>query len=186
MRSTIDFLQSSFSGFLAARSSRMTATSTIFAGAETAGAGAGETAAGAGETAAGAAAGAGAGAAGEAGVDGAVEATVVFGGAAVAEDAAVACPNIFDMRLVNIPIRAKATPSRKKLPAQRWRREEFQEGCRYFDSATPEAPVGKKRYAGTITSPVCGMASIVAKSIFKCACTSAGGKCVSHSFSDTS
>ena len=93
----MDFLQSSFSGFFAARSSRMAVTSTVFAGSET-----------------------GAGAAAEAGVvgaDGAAEAKAVFGGAAEVEGAAGACPNIFDMRLVNIPIRAEIKPSSKKLPA---------------------------------------------------------------------
>jgi hypothetical protein len=105
MRSTIDFLQSSFSGFFAAKSSRMAVTST---------------------TGAGAAAGAEAGSevAGGAGVEGVAAATVVIGGAVVEgagvpplAGAAVACPNIFDMRLVNIPIRAENTPGRDKLPA---------------------------------------------------------------------
>ena len=55
---------------------------------------------------------------------GAAAATVVVGeatagevGPALLEGAAVACPNIFDMRLVNIPIGVKYAPHRSKKPA---------------------------------------------------------------------
>jgi hypothetical protein len=46
------------------------------------------------------------------------EATLGEAGAALVEGAAVACPNIFDMRLVNIPITAKDTLRPDKKPAQ--------------------------------------------------------------------
>ena len=66
-------------------------------------------------------------AAGVVGLVGVAAATVAVGeatagevGAAPLEGAAVACPNIFDMRLVNIPITAKDTPRRHKRPAQRF------------------------------------------------------------------
>jgi hypothetical protein len=42
---------------------------------------------------------------------------VVVGGAFVEEGASGVCPNIFDRRLVNIPIGAQTTLRRKKLPA---------------------------------------------------------------------
>jgi hypothetical protein len=73
-------------------------------------------------------------AAGVVGLAGA-EATVVVGeatagaaGTALVEGAAVACPNIFDMRLVNIPITAKDTPRRDKKPAQPYSFLQFTEG----------------------------------------------------------
>ena len=60
-------------------------------------------------------------AAGAFGLFGVAAATVVVGEAtAVAtplEGAAGACPNIFDMRLVNIPIGVKYAPHRSKKPA---------------------------------------------------------------------
>jgi hypothetical protein len=106
IRSTIDFLQSSFSGFFAAKSSSKAVTSTPCAGAAAAGGDAAE-------------------AAEVAGLADAETASVVAGeatagevGAAPLEGAVVACPNIFDMRLVNIPIRAKDTPRRGEKPAQ--------------------------------------------------------------------
>ena len=106
IRSTIDFLQSSFSGLFAAKSSRMAVTSTAWAGA----AGREEDVAEA---------------AGGVGLVGAAVPTVLVGEAtpgearaALVEGAAVACPNIFDMRLVNIPITAKDTPRPDKKPAQ--------------------------------------------------------------------
>jgi hypothetical protein len=46
------------------------------------------------------------------------EATAGEAGTALVEGAAVACPNIFDMRLVNIPITAKDTPRPDKKTAQ--------------------------------------------------------------------
>jgi hypothetical protein len=46
------------------------------------------------------------------------EATTGEAGAAPLEGAAVACPNIFDMRLVNIPITPKDTPRRDRKPVQ--------------------------------------------------------------------
>jgi hypothetical protein len=59
--------------------------------------------------------------AGAFGLVGVAAATVVVGEAAAAatplEGAAVACPNIFDMRLVNIPIRVKCALHRGKKPA---------------------------------------------------------------------
>ena len=64
-------------------------------------------------------------AAGVVGLVGVAAATVVVGEAtageveaAPLEGAAGACPNIFDMRLVNIPITAKDTPRLDKRPAQ--------------------------------------------------------------------
>ena len=104
-RSTIDFLQSSFSGLFAAKSSRMAVTSTAWAGAAPREEDVVE-------------------AAGGVGLVGATVPTVLVGeatageaGTALVEGAAVACPNIFDMRLVNIPITAKDTPRRDKKPA---------------------------------------------------------------------
>src|SRR5262245_1094358 len=98
----IDFLQSSFSGFFAAKSSRIAVTSTAWAGAAV-----------------------GEEAAGGVGLVGATVPTVLVGeatageaGAALVEGAAVGCPNIFDMRLVNIPITAKDTRRPDKKPAQ--------------------------------------------------------------------
>ena|SRR5450631_3408519 len=95
-RSTMDFFQSSFSEFFAAKPSRMAATSTVCTG-----------------VAAGSEVAAGAAVAGETGeaagvvAEGAVaDAIVVLGGACVVEVAAPACPNIFDIRLLNIPIGA--------------------------------------------------------------------------------
>ena len=88
----MDFLQSSFSGFFAAKLSRMAVTSTACAGAA-----AGE------EDVAEAAGGVGlVGAAVPAVLVG--EATAGEAGAALVVGAAVACPNIFDIRLINIPI----------------------------------------------------------------------------------
>jgi hypothetical protein len=46
------------------------------------------------------------------------EATAAEAGAALPEGAAVACPNILDMRLVNIPIGVKYAPLRGKKPAR--------------------------------------------------------------------
>ena len=64
-------------------------------------------------------------AAGVVGLGGGAAATVEVGGAtagdvgaALVEGAAVACPNIFDIRLVNIPIMAKDTPGGDGKPAQ--------------------------------------------------------------------
>jgi hypothetical protein len=85
----MDFLQSSFSRFLAARSSRMAVTSTLFAGVDI----------GTEETA---------DAAGVLGVGAVADLIVVLGGATDEGDAAVACPKIFDIRLVNTPIKTKA------------------------------------------------------------------------------
>jgi hypothetical protein len=55
------------------------------------------------------------------GLVGVTAATVVVGeaiaGATPLEGAAVACPNIFDIRLVNIPIGVKYGPHRGKKPA---------------------------------------------------------------------
>jgi hypothetical protein len=133
----MDFLQSSFSGFFAAKLSRMAVTSTACAGAA---AGEEEVAEAVGIVLVGVAAatavlggasaaelGAAAGdedvaeAAGAFGLVGVSAATVVVGEAtAVAtplEGAAVACPNIFDMRLVNIPIGVKYAPHWGKKPA---------------------------------------------------------------------
>ena len=105
IRSTIDFLQSSFSGFFAAKSSRMAVTSTAW----------GVAAVGEEDVAE---------AAGVVGLAGASAGTLVVGeattgeaGAAPLEGAAVACPNIFDMRLVNIPIGVEYAPHRGKKPA---------------------------------------------------------------------
>ena len=110
IRSTIDFLQSSFSGFFAAKSSKIAVTSTACGGA----------------------AGGEEGVAGAAGVVGLVgvavarvgvgEATAEEVGVALLDGAAVACPNIFDMRFVNIPITVKHTPrgNRKPAPVIRW------------------------------------------------------------------
>jgi hypothetical protein len=147
----MDFLQSSFSGFFAAKSSRMAVMSTAWAGAV----GGEEDVAEAvgvvallgvavptvlvgGATAGGVGAAPGdedvAEAAGVVGLAGA-EATVVVGeatageaGVAPLEGAAVACPNIFDMRLVNVPITAKDTPRREKKPAQPYYFLQFTEG----------------------------------------------------------
>jgi len=98
----MDFLQSSFSGFFAAKLSRMAVTSTACTGA----------AAGEEEVAE---------AAGAFGVVGVTAATAAVGeatageaGIAALEGAAVACPNIFDMRLVNIPIGVEYAPHRGK------------------------------------------------------------------------
>jgi hypothetical protein len=152
IRSTIDFLQSSFSGFFAAKSSRMAVTSTACAGAaggeedvaEAVGvagllgvavptvlvgeATAGEVGAAPGDEEV-------AEAAGVVGLVGAAAATVVVGeattgeaGVAPPEGAAVACPNIFDMRLVNIPITPKNTPRRDRKPAQPFYFLQFTEG----------------------------------------------------------
>ncbi len=55
-------------------------------------------------------------AAGVVGLGAVAESIVFVGGAAVEEGAAVACPNIFDIRLVNIPIKTQSTLCRKKLP----------------------------------------------------------------------
>ena len=136
----MDFLQSSFSGFFAAKLSRMAVTSTACAGAA---AGEEEVAEAAGVVLVGAAAaivvlgaatgaelGAAAGdedvaeAAGAFGLVGVAAAKVVVGeatagevGPALLEGVAVACPNIFDMRLVNIPIGVKYAPHRGKKPA---------------------------------------------------------------------
>ena len=136
----MDFLQSSFSGFFAAKLSRKAVTSTACAGGA---AGEEEVAEAAGVVLVGAAAeivllgaatgaelGAAAGdedvaeAAGAFGPVGVAAATVVVGeatagevGLALLEGAAVACPNIFDMRLVNIPIGVKYAPHRGKKPA---------------------------------------------------------------------
>ena len=109
IRSTIDFLQSSFSGFFAAKSSKIAVTSTACGGAAAAEEGV-------------------AGAAGVVGLVGVAAATVGVGeataeeaGAALLDGAAVVCPNIFDMRFVNIPIAAKHTPhrDRKRAPVIR-------------------------------------------------------------------
>jgi len=136
----MDFLQSSFSGFFAAKLSRKAVTSTACAGGA---AGEEEVAEAAGAVLVGAAAaivvlgaatgaelGAAAGdedvaeAAGAFGLVGVSAATVVVGeatageaGVAALEGAAGACPNIFDMRLVNIPIGVKYAPLRGKKPA---------------------------------------------------------------------
>ena len=74
-------------------------------------------------------------AAGAFGLVGVAAATVVVGeatagevGPALLEGAAVACPNIFDMRLVNVPITAKDTPRREKKPAQPFYFLQFTEG----------------------------------------------------------
>ena len=63
-------------------------------------------------------------AAGVVGLVGVVAAAVVVGeatagdaGAAPLDGVAAACPNIFDMRLVNIPITEKNRPRRDKKPA---------------------------------------------------------------------
>ena len=56
------------------------------------------------------------------------EATPGEAGAALVEGAAVACPNIFDMRLVNIPITAKDTPRPDKKPPQPFYFLQFTEG----------------------------------------------------------
>jgi hypothetical protein len=93
-RSTIDFFQSSFSEFFAARPSRIAVTSTVSTGAAAAsgvaaGAGvAGETADAAGVVPEGAVA----------------DSIVVPEDAGTAGAAAPACPNILDIRLLNIPI----------------------------------------------------------------------------------
>jgi hypothetical protein len=96
-RSTIDFFQSSFSGFLAAKPSRIADTSTPWAGAAaTSGVAAGAAVAGETAEAAGVVA------------DGAVAASiVVLGVVDAAAGAAPACSNIFAIRLVNIPISTK-------------------------------------------------------------------------------
>ena len=74
-------------------------------------------------------------AAGVVGLVGAAAATVVVGeattgeaGVAPPEGVAVACPNIFDMRLVNVPITAKDTPRPDKKPAQPFYFLQFTEG----------------------------------------------------------
>ena len=56
------------------------------------------------------------------------EATAGEAGVAPLEGAAVACPNIFDMRLVNIPITPKDTPRRNRKPAQLFCFLQFTEG----------------------------------------------------------
>src|ERR1700757_438593 len=84
IKSTIDFRQSSFSGFFAARSSRMAVTSTIGVDEGTE------------ETA---------DAAGVVGVGAVADSIVVPDGATDEADDAVAWPNIFAIRLVNIPIK---------------------------------------------------------------------------------
>ena len=113
----MDFLQSSFSGFFAAKLSRKAVTSTACTGAA---AGEEEVAEAAGVVADGDVAEA-AGAFGVVGVTAATaavgEATAGEAGIAALEGAAVACPNIFDMRLVNIPIGVKYAPHRGKKPA---------------------------------------------------------------------
>jgi hypothetical protein len=92
-RSTIDCFQSSFSGFLAAKASRIEGTSTVGVGAVTAA-----------EVAAGAAvAGDTAEAAGVV-AEGAVADSIVVAGGVGVGAGALACPNIFAIRLVNIPI----------------------------------------------------------------------------------
>ena len=113
----MDFLQSSFSGFSAAKLSRMAVTSTACTGAA-----AGEEVVA--EAAGGVADGDVAEAAGAFGVVGVTAATAAVGeatageaGIAALEGAAVACPNIFDMRLVNIPIGVEYAPHRGKKPA---------------------------------------------------------------------
>ena len=59
-----------------------------------------------------------AGAVGVVGLAGVGAATPVVGGSTAGElGSAVACPNIFDMRLVRIPIMAKYTPRQFKKPA---------------------------------------------------------------------
>ena len=95
-RSTMDFFQSSFSEFFAAKPSRMAVTSTVCAGAA-AGSGVAAGAAVAGET------GEAAGVVAEGAV---ADSIVVLGGACVVEVAAPACPKILDIRLLNIPIGA--------------------------------------------------------------------------------
>lgn len=92
----MDFFQSSFSEFFAAKPSRMAVTSTVCAGAA-AGSGVAAGAAVAGET------GEAAGVVAEGAV---ADSIVVLGGACVVEVAAPACPKIFDIRLLNIPIGA--------------------------------------------------------------------------------
>ena len=104
-RSTIDFLQSSFSGFLAAKASRIAGTSTVWAGAVSA-SGVAAGAAVAGETA---------DAAGVVG-EGAVADSIVVLGVGVAAGA-LACPNIFAIRLLNIPIGNTSTYLRTYLDA---------------------------------------------------------------------
>ena len=95
-RSTMDFFQSSFSEFFATRPSRMAVTSAVCTG----------TAAGSG-VAAGAAVAAETGEAAGGVPEGAVaDSIVVLEGAFVVEVAALACPNIFDIKLLNIPIGA--------------------------------------------------------------------------------
>jgi hypothetical protein len=56
------------------------------------------------------------------------EATAGEAGAALVVGAAVACPNIFDMKLVNVPITAKDTPRPDKKPAQPFYFLQFTEG----------------------------------------------------------
>ena len=92
-RSTIDFFQSSFSGFLAAKASRIAGTSTVWVGAVSA-SGVAAGAAVAGETA---------DAAGVVGEGAVADSIVVLGDVGVAAGA-LACPNIFAIRLLNIPI----------------------------------------------------------------------------------
>jgi hypothetical protein len=59
-----------------------------------------------------------AGAVGVVGLAGVGAATLVVGGSTAGElGSAVACPNIFDIRLVRIPIMAKYTPRQFKKPA---------------------------------------------------------------------
>ena len=56
------------------------------------------------------------------GLGGVGAATAAVGGATSGEvGTAVACPNIFDMRLVSIPIMAEYTPLQEKKPAQLFR-----------------------------------------------------------------
>jgi hypothetical protein len=105
IRSTIDFFQSSFSELLAARPSRIAATSTAGAAA----------AVGAGGVAA-------AGAEVDAEGVGAADivplgATVEVTGLPPDAGAGAAWPNIFDIRLVNIPITRNSKAGQMKLPA---------------------------------------------------------------------
>src|SRR4029077_4477325 len=105
IRSTIDFFQSSFSELLAARPSRIAATSTAGAAA----------AVGAGGVAA-------AGAEVDAEGVGAADivplgATVEVTGLPPDAGAGAAWPNIFDIRLVNIPITRNSKACQMKLPA---------------------------------------------------------------------
>ena len=95
-RSTMDFFQSSFSEFFAAKPSRMAVASTVCTGAA-ARSGVAAGAAVAGET------GEAAGVVAEGAV---ADSIVVLGGACVVEVAAPACPKILDIRLLNIPIGA--------------------------------------------------------------------------------